>query len=75
MLNDVTFKYSFILYFLAVVPLMIFWYWRKLKSISPDVAYSSLRNFEGIKPDFWISGSIRKNECKSYNSTFPVNDL
>ena len=33
------------------------------------------RNFEGKKPDFWISGSIRKNECKSYNSTFPVNDL
>ena len=50
MLNDVTFKYSFILYFLAVVPLMIFWYWRKLKSISPNISYSSLRNFEGIKP-------------------------
>ena len=50
MLSDVTFKYPFLLYFLAVVPLMIFWYWRKLKSISPNISYSTLRNFDGINP-------------------------
>ncbi|MBW2328692.1 MAG: putative selenium-dependent hydroxylase accessory protein YqeC, partial [Deltaproteobacteria bacterium] len=27
------------------------------------------RNIQGIKPDFWISGSIRKNECKSYKGS------
>jgi len=50
MLNDVIFKYPFILYLLAVIPLMIFWYWKKFRSITPDISYSSLRNFEGIKP-------------------------
>ena len=27
------------------------------------------KNFEGIKPDFWISGSIKKNECESYKGS------
>lgn len=52
MLSDVTFKYPFILYFLAIVPLMIFWYWRKLKTYSPDISYSSLSIFDSIKPTF-----------------------
>lgn len=27
------------------------------------------RNLEGIKPDFWISGSIKKNECECYKES------
>lgn len=50
MLSDVTFKYPFLLYLLAIVPLMIFWYWRKLRTYSPDISYSSLSIFETIKP-------------------------
>ncbi|MEN8193474.1 MAG: VWA domain-containing protein [Bacteroidota bacterium] len=50
MLSDITFKYPFILYLLAIIPLMILWYWRKMKVISPDISYSSLRNFDAVKP-------------------------
>ena len=50
MLGDVTFKYPFVLYFLALVPLILVWYWRKNKKNTPDVTYSSLQVFEGLKP-------------------------
>ncbi len=47
---DLTFKYPFVLYFLALVPLMLLWYWRKNKKNTPDVTYSSLQVFDGLKP-------------------------
>jgi len=50
MLSDITFKYPFVLYFLALVPLMIFWYWKKNRKISPSISYSALNIFDGIKP-------------------------
>lgn len=50
MLSEVSFKYPFVLYFLALIPLMIFWYWRKHKKYSPDITYSTLQIFESIKP-------------------------
>ena len=50
MLSDLTFKYPFVLYFLALVPLMIFWYWKKNRKISPNISYSALNIFDGIKP-------------------------
>ena len=31
MFGDVTFAYPWILYFLIIIPLMIFWYWKKGK--------------------------------------------
>jgi len=50
MLSDVTFKYPFVLYFLAIVPLMLFWYWKKNRKISPSISFSVLKIFDGIKP-------------------------
>jgi Ca-activated chloride channel family protein len=50
MFNDITFKYPYLLYFLAVIPVMIFWYWKKHNKLSPDITFSSLRIFNSIKP-------------------------
>lgn len=50
MLSDITFKYPFVLYGLILVPLILLWYWRKHRKSIPDVTYSSLIVFDGIKP-------------------------
>lgn len=50
MLGDVSFKYPFVLYFLAILPVMVVWYWRKHKKSTPDITYSSLQVFANIKP-------------------------
>ncbi|MBZ0180674.1 MAG: VWA domain-containing protein [Melioribacteraceae bacterium] len=50
MFNEVTFAYPFVLYLLAIIPLLGFWYWKKHKSSSTDITYSSLKFFEGVKP-------------------------
>ena len=50
MLGDVTFKYSFIFYFLAIIPIMVFWYWKQNKQLTPDITFSSLKIFNEIKP-------------------------
>ena len=50
MFSDVTFKYPFLLYLSAVAPLMVFWYWRKIKTYSPDISYSSLSIFNAVNP-------------------------
>jgi Ca-activated chloride channel homolog len=50
MLGDVTFKYSFVLYFLAIIPVMVFWYWKRNKKLTPDVTFSSFKVFDAIKP-------------------------
>lgn len=50
MFDDVTFAYPFVLYFLAIIPLVGIWYWQKHKSASTDITYSSLKFFEGVQP-------------------------
>ena len=50
MLGDVIFKYPFVLYFLAVLPVMAMWYWKKHKKSTPDITYSSLQVFANIRP-------------------------
>lgn len=50
MFNNITFAYPYFLYLLLLLPLMIFWYWKKWKNISPDLTYSSLKIFKGLKP-------------------------
>jgi Ca-activated chloride channel family protein len=50
MLTDVSFKYPFVLYLLAILPVMIVWYWRKHKKSTADITYSSLQIFASIKP-------------------------
>jgi Ca-activated chloride channel family protein len=50
MLGDLSFKYPYVLYFLAILPVMAVWYWRKYKKSTPDITYSSLQVFASIKP-------------------------
>lgn len=50
MFNDVSFAHGWVLYFLLLVPLMIYWYWKKHKQSTPDVTFSSLGAFKGVKP-------------------------
>ena len=50
MLSDVTFQYPFVLYFLLLIPLLAFWYWKRNKKSTPDITYSSLQMFDGVKP-------------------------
>ncbi len=49
-MSDIVFKYPFVLYFLAVIPFLFLWYWRKNKRNTPDITYSSLDLFDNIKP-------------------------
>jgi Ca-activated chloride channel homolog len=48
MFKDVSFAYTWVLYFLIIVPLMIVWYWFKGKRKQPSITYSSLSIFRNI---------------------------
>ncbi len=50
MFSDVTFAYSWVLYFLALIPLMLFWHWWKGVKKQPALRYSSLEYFSELKP-------------------------
>lgn len=50
MFSNIEFAYGWVLFFLPVLPLIIFWYWKRNKKVSPDFTYSSLNIFNGIKP-------------------------
>jgi len=50
MFSDISFAYPYFLYFLILIPLILFWYWKKQNKISPDVIYSSLGIFKDVKP-------------------------
>ncbi len=52
MFGDVTFAYPWIFFFLAVVPVMLVWYWLKGRKKQPSITYSSLKIFSGI-PASW----------------------
>jgi len=48
MFNDVTFAYPWVLFFLIVIPIMIFWYWYKGRKSQPSINFSSLKIFESL---------------------------
>ncbi len=50
MFSDVTFAYPWMLYFLLIIPVMIFWYWKIGKAKQPSLTYSSLKIFKDIPP-------------------------
>ena len=50
MFNNISFAYPYFLYFLLLIPVMIFWYWKRGKNNTPDLTYSSLKIFKGLKP-------------------------
>ena len=50
MFNNIEFANPFVLYFLAIIPAILFWYWKKNKSATPDVTYSTLSIFADFKP-------------------------
>lgn len=50
MFHNVTFAYPGILYLLAIIPLMMFWYFKNGKKNTTAVTYSSLKMFRGYKP-------------------------
>ncbi len=50
MLNNITFAYPWILYFLILIPLMAFWYWYRGRKSQTSINYSSLNIFSGLKP-------------------------
>jgi len=43
MLSDVTFAYPWVLYFLILIPLMGFWYWKSGRKNSPSLTFSSFK--------------------------------
>ena len=50
MFSDISFAYKYVLYFLLLIPVLVFWYYKKFKKITPDVTFSSLDVFKGMKP-------------------------
>ncbi len=46
--NDLTFAYPWLLLLLAIIPAMLFWYWKVGKAKQPSITYSSLKIFGGI---------------------------
>ncbi len=52
MFRNITFAYPWILFFLLLVPIMIFWYWFKGRQNQPSLNFSSIKVFEGF-PVAW----------------------
>lgn len=52
MFKEVIFAYPLILYFLIIIPLMLFWYFKNGKKEQPSVMYSSLKIVKSI-PKSW----------------------
>jgi len=50
MFSEISFAYPYVLYLLLVIPLVIFWYIKKHKNLTPNITYSSLSVFSGLKP-------------------------
>ena len=49
MLNNVTFAYPYVLYFLIIIPLILLWYWYQSKKRSSAITYSNLSIFSEMK--------------------------
>lgn len=52
MFNDMTFAYPWVLYFLAIIPLMFVWYWFRGRKKEPSINYSSLKIFRSLPPNW-----------------------
>ena len=50
MFSNISFANSWVLYLLLLIPAVVLWYYRKHKTITPDLTYSSLEIFRGMKP-------------------------
>lgn len=50
MINDITFAYPYILYGLAILPLMAFYYWKKNRSATPAINFPTLSFLREFKP-------------------------
>ncbi|MEI7811163.1 MAG: VWA domain-containing protein [Ignavibacteria bacterium] len=50
MFKNITFAYPWVLYFLSVIPLMAFWFWKWGGNKSAEIRYSSLNVFKGFPP-------------------------
>ena len=50
MFSNVTFAYPYFFSLFIFIPVMIFWYWKKNKKSTPEIAYSSLKPFKNVKP-------------------------
>ncbi len=48
--SNIEFAYPFVLYGLAIIPFLVFWYWKRNKKFTPDITYSSLKIFGTLKP-------------------------
>ncbi len=49
MFNNITFAHPYILYFLLLIPIILYWYWRQSKKASTAITYSNIEVFEGVK--------------------------
>lgn len=47
MFKNVTFAYPEVLWLLLILPLLLFWYWKRNKKLTPDVKYSSISMLKG----------------------------
>jgi len=45
MFSYVTFAYPIVLWFLLLIPVIIYWYWKKQNKVTPDFNFSSLQIF------------------------------
>lgn len=45
MFSDISFAHPWVLYFLVLVPLIFYWYWKNKDINSPNITYSSLQMF------------------------------
>lgn len=52
MFKEITFAYPWILYLLLLIPLMVFWYFKKGKNRQPSIIYSSFKIIDDI-PKNW----------------------
>ncbi|MBZ0198315.1 MAG: VWA domain-containing protein [Ignavibacteriaceae bacterium] len=50
MFNDITFAFPWVLYFLAIIPLMAVWYWIKKRKSHASITYSSVGTFKDLSP-------------------------
>ena len=50
MLTNVSFAYSWMFWFMLLIPLLVFRYIRSFNTQTPDITFSSLKIFEGLKP-------------------------
>ena len=50
MFSDISFAYPGFLFLLLLLPLIGWWYWKKEYRFSPDMTFSSLKIFKGLKP-------------------------